>query len=68
MILAGQIAKVLNRILTCAPSANLPSLRMQDSTEQNQPRTMTDNDIVGLKYFDQLGQLLQQVENTTNAP
>jgi hypothetical protein len=27
---------------------------IQDSTEQNQPRTITDKDIVGLKYFDQL--------------
>ena len=34
---------------------------MQNSTEQNQPRTITDKDIVGLKYFDQLGQLLQQL-------
>jgi hypothetical protein len=41
---------------------------MEDSTEQNQPRTVTDKDIVGLKYFNQLGQLLQQVEYTTNAP
>ena len=36
---------------------------MQDSTEQNQPRTITDKDIVGLKYFDQLGQLLQQLHH-----
>jgi hypothetical protein len=33
---------------------------MQDSTEQNESRTITDRDIVGLKYFDQLGQVLQQ--------
>jgi hypothetical protein len=31
---------------------------MQDSTEQNQPRTITDKEIVGLKYFDQLGEML----------
>jgi hypothetical protein len=36
---------------------------MQDSTEKNQPRTITDKDIVGLKYFDQLGQVLQQLHH-----
>jgi hypothetical protein len=27
---------------------------MDDSTEQNQPRTITDKEIVGLEYIDQL--------------
>ena len=31
---------------------------MEDRTEQNQPRTITDEEIVGLKYFDQLGEKL----------
>jgi hypothetical protein len=36
---------------------------MQDSTEQKQPRTITDKDIVSLQYFDQLGKLLQQLHH-----